>query len=152
MKISACLITAGFIFASFFCMIMCKYNKETIKFIGSLNTTTQLEIYNKILAERTVIYLQGQILGVIVGLFYIYYFRQKGTYNYCVFALATFIITITYYLITPKQNYIIDHLTSQEQIVAWRESQAAMTNTYIFGFILGMVGYILLARILARVL
>ena len=31
-------------------------------------------MYNRIQSERLIIYLQGQILGMILGLFYLFYF------------------------------------------------------------------------------
>ena len=151
MRISACVLAAGFIFASFYCMITSKKNKETVKFIKLLDSPEQISIYKQIVAERTVLFIQGQILGILVALFYIYCFRNDSQFNYCIFALATYLITVAYYLIMPKKKYIIDHLKTQEQKVAWRNSNASMSRTYIMGFILGMVGYILLGRIFSRI-
>jgi Ca2+/Na+ antiporter len=150
MKVSTCLLTGGFIFASIYTMFSSTNNKQVLEFIGTLNPD-QLSIYNKILAERSVIYLQGQVLGMMFALFYIFYFRQDTTFNYCMFALITYIITIAYYMITKKQHHMIDHLTNKEQKIALKKSNKSMIITYVVGFILGMIGYILLARIFARI-
>ena len=85
MKISTCLLSSGLIFASIYTMIVGKYNQKTIKFIGTLDSIEQLEMYTRIQAERIVIYLQGQILGMLFAIFYLYYFRDSTNYSYCYF-------------------------------------------------------------------
>ena len=151
MKISSCLLSGGFIFASIYSMIVGKYNKKTIKFIGTLDSVEQLEMYNKIQAERTVIYLQGQILGIVLAIFYLYYFKNNTKYSYCYFALITNIITIAYYLLKPKKYKMIDYLKTEEQKQSWQESKDSMKTTYIFGFILGLIGYIILGKIIKSI-
>jgi hypothetical protein len=152
MKISSCLLAGGFIFASIYSMIVSNYNQKTIKFIGSLDSVEQLEMYNKVKSERLIIYLQGQILGMIIGLFYLYYFKNNSKYSYCYFSLITYIITIIYYLLKHKQHKMNDHLKTNEQRKLLEESNQSMKTSYIFGFILGLIGYIVLARILYRLL
>ena len=147
MKISSCLLSSGFIFASIYSMIVGKYNEKTTKFIGTLDSVEQLEIYNRIQAERTVIYLQGQILGMVFGIFYLYYFRNSTNYSYCYFSLITYIITIAYYLLKEKKHKMNDYLKTQEQKEMWKQSKQSMKTTYIFGFILGLIGYIILGKI-----
>ena len=151
MKISSCLLSGGFIFASIYSIIVAKYNKKTIKFIGTLDSVEQLEMYNKIQAERTVIYLQGQILGIVLAILYLYYFKNNTKYSYCYFALITNIITIAYYLLKPKKYKMIDYLKTEEQKQSWKESKDSMKTTYIFGFILGLIGYIILGKIIKSI-
>jgi hypothetical protein len=152
MKISSCLLASGFIFASIYSMIISKYNQKTIKFIGSLDSVEQLEMYNRVKSERLIIYLQGQILGMIIGLFYLFYFKNNSRYSYCYFSLITYVITVIYYLLKNKQYKMNDHLKTDEQRKLLEESNESMKTTYIFGFILGLIGYIVLARILYRFL
>jgi hypothetical protein len=147
MKISTCLLSSGLIFASIYTMIVGKYNQKTIKFIGTLDSIEQLEMYTRIQAERTVIYLQGQILGMLFAIFYLYYFRDSTNYSYCYFSLITFVITIAYYLLKQKNHKMNDYLKTQEQKEMWKESKQSMKTTYIFGFILGLIGYIILGKI-----
>jgi hypothetical protein len=152
MKISSCLLAGGFIFASIYSMIVGKYNKKTIKFIGSLDSVEQLEMYNRIQSERLIIYLQGQILGMILGLFYLFYFKNNTRYSYCYFSLITYVITIIYYLLKPKEHKMNDYLKTDEQRKLLQESNESMKTSYVLGFILGLIGYIVLARILYRLL
>lgn len=147
MKISTCLLSSGLIFASIYTMIVGKYNQKTIKFIGTLDSIEQLEMYTRIQAERIVIYLQGQILGMLFAIFYLYYFRDSTNYSYCYFSLITFIITIIYYLLKQKKHKMNDYLKTKEQKEMWEESKQSMKTTYIFGFILGLIGYIILGKI-----
>jgi len=151
MRISACLISTGFIFASIYVIVTSGHTNEAKFFFASLDKPKQLEIYNEIVSERVTLFLQGQILGILVGAFYLYFFK-KNSYNYCIFSLTTYIIATLYYMIMPKQKYILDYLTTNEQIILWRRNSNAITNSYITGFILGMIGYILLARILITIL
>ena len=152
MKISSCLLASGFIFASIYSMIISKYNQKTIKFIGTLDSVEQLEMYNRVKSERLIIYLQGQILGMIIGLFYLFYFKNNSRYSYCYFSLITYVITVIYYLLKSKQYKMNDYLKTDEQRKLLNESNESMKTTYIFGFILGLIGYIVLARILYRLL
>jgi hypothetical protein len=152
MKISSCLLAGGFIFASIYSMIVSKYNKKTINFIGTLDSVEQLEMYNRVQSERLIIYLQGQILGMTLGVIYLFYFKNNSRYSYCYFSLITYIITIIYYLLKPKQHKMNDYLKTDEQRKLLEESNESMKTTYIFGFILGLIGYIVLARILYRLL
>ena len=110
MKISSCLLAGGFIFASIYSMIISKYNKKTINFIGTLDSVEQLEMYNRVQSERLIIYLQGQILGMTLGVIYLFYFKNNSRYSYCYFSLITYIITIIYYLLKPKQYKMNDYL------------------------------------------
>ena len=152
MKISSCLLAGGFIFASIYSMIISKYNKKTINFIGTLDSVEQLEMYNRVQSERLIIYLQGQILGMTLGVIYLFYFKNNSRYSYCYFSLITYIITIIYYLLKPKQYKMNDYLKTDEQRKLLQESNESMKTTYVFGFILGLIGYIVLARILYRLL
>jgi hypothetical protein len=147
MKISSCLLAFGLVFASIYTIITFQYKTKRIKFIESLDKS-DIDLYNKIIEERTNIYLQGQLIGLILSLFYIYYFRQNEQYNYCIIFLTSFVISILYYLISPKQNYMIDNLKTEEQIIAWRKLNNSMILEYILGFVIGIIGYILLLNII----
>lgn len=144
MRISACLLASGFIFASLYIILYARENKYKNKFI-SLLTSDQLDKYKKIHNERTKIYLQGQVLGSVFALFYLYLYGTRK-YSVCYFALITYILCIAYYSLTPKTLNMQDHLTTQEQKRLYKKYCMQMKSQYIFGFILGMVGYIFLAR------
>jgi uncharacterized membrane protein len=146
MKISSCLLASGFVFASFYSIIMANSNKYSKKFVKLLDEK-QLQIYKKIQSERLYIYLQGQILGSLMALFYLFYYGKGTKYSSCYFALITYVITIGYYTITKKSTLMRDHLITQEQKDAFTDVSRQMMYYHTFGFVLGMIGYILIARI-----
>ena len=147
MKISACLLASGFVFASFYSIIMAKNNRFSKDFISIL-TPTQIEIYNKVQKERLYIYIQGQILGSLLAIFYLYYYGDKTNYASCYFALITYVVCIIYYMLTKKSLLMRDYLTTQEQKDSFTKSSNQMMYYYAFGFIIGMIGYIFVAKML----
>ena len=146
MKLSYCLLACGFLFASFYSMMISKNNNYLNKFTLTLTSKTQKEIYQKIQSERLILYLQGQILGLCVGLIYLYYmwiYKQKQNYySICYFILISHLITILYYANSKKTLKMIDYLTTQEQKISFEELSIHMKNQYMCGFLFGIAAQI----------
>lgn len=147
MKISSCLLASGFVFASFYSIIMANNNKFTKHFLSTLTTQSQIQTYKQIQTERLYIYIQGQILGSLMALFYLFYYAKGTNYGSCYFALITYVVAMIYYLLSKKSATMRDHLISQEQKDSFDKMSNQMKYYYAFGFILGMVGYVLIARL-----
>ena len=45
----------------------------------------------------------------------------------------------------PKSKYILNYLDKKKQIDMWLEVYKNMTNNYIYGSLLGLVGYFILS-------
>ena len=103
---------------------------------------TSLDIYDKIVKERSAIYFQGLILGLVVS--YIVLFRISpmkqvtNMFHRITMSLAIVVLVSSgYYCISPKSDYMLNHVTSGEESKAWLEMYKTMKHRYVMGFILG---------------
>ena len=101
-----------------------------------------LSAYDKILKERSAIYFQGLILGLVIS--YIVLFRLSPTkqltnmFHRVTLSLAIVIIVSSmYYCVSPKSDYMLNHVTNGEESKAWLEMYKTMKHRYVMGFILG---------------
>ena len=54
----------------------------------------------------------------------------------------------TVYLLYPKSDYFLNRVKSEEQAAAWVDVYVEMRYNIFFGFVLGMIGYMLILRVL----
>ncbi len=110
---------------------------------------TELDnIYIKISNERRNIYFQGLILGIIISYFILKLLNIKNLYHKVTFFLAiTLSVSVLYYFLIPKSDYMLNHLTTQEQNKAWLEVYKNMQYKYVTGFLLGSLSAIPLSLI-----
>ena len=103
---------------------------------------SSLEAYDNIVKERSNIYFQGLILGLVVS--YLVLFRISPTkqitnmFHRITLSLAIVVlVSSAYYCISPKSDYMLNHVTSGEESKAWLEMYKTMKHRYATGFILG---------------
>jgi uncharacterized protein YacL len=101
-----------------------------------------LEAYGRIVKERSTIYFQGLILGLVVS--YIVLFRVSpvkqltNMFHRVTLSLAIVILVSSgYYCISPKSDYMLNHVTNGEESKAWLEMYKTMKHRYAMGFIMG---------------
>jgi uncharacterized protein YacL len=101
------------------------------------------KIYIKIASERANIYFQGLILGLIISYLLLNSIKLTNSFHKATFFLAiTLIISVLYYFIIPKSDYMLNHLQTQEQNKAWLGVYKNMQKRYILGFIIGCLSAI----------
>jgi hypothetical protein len=104
-----------------------------------------IEVYGKIVAERTQIYYSGFILGVVLSMLAIYYnVKVKKTKMstmgmVCMVVAISFITSYLYYTVSPKSDYMLNHIKDEKQTKAWLEMYRQMKTNYHIGFVLGIV-------------
>jgi len=107
--------------------------------------------YDKISKERTNISYQGYILGVILSLgiiFYnlkIKYSKMNTTSLVCTVVATAFVTNYFYYMLSPKSDWMLDHLQNKEEINNWLQMYREMQYNYHFGLVLGIIGVGILA-------
>jgi len=109
------------------------------KFMNSLDEKQQ-QLYNKIIRERTMIYLLGMFIGLILGSIHLYYER-----NICFFVFIVFITQMIIYKIYPKSTYMLYHLDKKDQVNKWMDIYTYMKKIWVSSFILSTIAYILFA-------
>lgn len=139
MKNSFFCITGYTLLLTSILMFLLSNNKERLasKFDAELNDK-QKKLFKEVSIERRNIYLLGTIIGLIVGLLYIY--KSPDTkYKFCIFLTIFFIIKIFIYKIYPKSTFMTYHLTTQEQIKKWTDMYTYMKNKYMLSFVMSLI-------------
>lgn len=107
--------------------------------------------YEKISKERTNISYQGYILGVILSLGIIFYNlkikkeRLNTTSLVCIVIATAFVTNYFYYMLSPKSDWMLEHLQNKEEIKAWLLMYREMQYNYHMGLVLGIVAVGILA-------
>jgi prolipoprotein diacylglyceryltransferase len=103
------------------------------------------QIYKQIVDERIRIYYYGFLLGVLLSIAIIMYNLQlkpsnkmTNTSMICIIVSTSFLVNYFYYVLTPKSNYMLDHIESKEQTKAWLKMYSNMQYYYHMSLVLGI--------------
>ena len=143
MQINSCLIGITLLLSSIYMSYMKKDNQLFIDFMDLLDDE-QKDIYQNIIYERTKIYIIGMILGLSMGIFYLYK-NETGNYKVCKFLAIVLSIKLGFYYFHPKSPLMLYSLNKKEQIDAWADIYTDMKHRWIKSLVVGFVGYLLLA-------
>ena len=99
--------------------------------------------YDRITRERMNISYQGYLLGLVLSLFLVFYNRQyKGKVGFSLVCTVTSICFLTnyfYYMLHPKSDWMLNHMSTSEEVHAWLQMYREMQYNYHAGFVLGIV-------------
>jgi len=107
--------------------------------------------YDKIAKERMTISYYGYALGFILSLIIIFYnLKIKGakmtTFALVCTVMATcFLTNYFYYMLSPKSDWMLNHMGNQEEVKAWLQMYREMSYNYHAGLALGIVAVGVLA-------
>jgi uncharacterized protein YacL len=116
-----------------------KHYKETLP-------TDLQKRYEKIAKERMKISFYGYGLGLILSLLVIYYnLKIKGvkmnTFALVCTVMATcFLTNYFYYILSPKSDWMLNHMNNQQEVRAWLQMYREMSYNYHMGLLLGIIG------------
>ena len=144
---NSCMFASIFLIANIYMMFSCVNDTNKSEFKKTL-TNEQKAIYENIISERKNIYYGGFILGIALSLLALYigdnlFFidkKNKATLpKVCTVATITFITNYFFYILYPKTDYMLLHLTNKTQIEGWLAIYKKMQYKFHFGFILGII-------------
>ena len=141
MNITICSAAIVILLSSVFMMFL-KDNNLFLKFMNTLNSD-QKEIYNKIIKERLSLYFGGMLLGIFIGLLYLFY-SKKSNRNVCIFIVIVFVTKMIVYKGYPKSTYMLYHLDKKEQVDAWTDIYRNMKKIWMLSFVFAIISYILI--------
>jgi len=114
-------------------------------------TNEQIVVYNKIIEERRNIYFTGILLGIFVSYGIIRFIKIDNTFHkVSLFLAITLFTSIVYYSLTPKSDYMLNHLKTEEQNKAWLEVYKYMKYRHYIGILLGSISAIPIAYSLCK--
>jgi hypothetical protein len=141
-----CSISAIFIIGMIYFYNATSKNATVIQYRQKLNAQ-QREAYDKIAKERLQISMQGYGLGLILSALIIYYKKKqlKSTSLVCLVLATSFLTNYFYYMLSPKSDWMLNHVESREQTHAWLQMYRTMQFYYHAGLVLGIIGVGLIA-------
>lgn len=146
-NVPICLIGVMLICASIYTMLSCKSCQPFVDYQNSLDDELK-QLHQQSVSERQNLYLQGLIIGSIIGMGFLYW--NKGTINpmqnSCLFVAITMIIQYLYYITSKKQIVMLDKLKTKEQTQNWWKVYKHMQMRYHTGLLLGLIGYFIVGK------
>jgi len=117
---------------------------ETVQQYKSTLNAGQREIYDKIAKERLNISIQGYVLGFVLSLLIIMYNyknkRMRSSAVVCMVLATSFLTNYFYYKLTPKSDWMLNHVDSKQQTQEWLKMYKTMQYYYHAGLALGIMG------------
>ena len=139
----SCSIATIFIIGMIYFYNATSKNATVIRYRQQLNTQ-QREAYDKITKERLQISMQGYGLGLILSGLIIYFNYKKkqlkSTSLVCTVLATSFLTNYFYYMLSPKSDWMLNHVESREQTHAWLQMYRTMQLYYHSGLVLGIIG------------
>ena len=138
------IIGIGMLGATFATMVVQKDQKEKLK---SVLSPELANIYENITKERRNLYFQGLLLGLLISYLCLRILPQSiNTFHRVSFVAAiTVSISVIYYFLMPKSDYMLNHLKTHEENVAWLTIYQTMQKRYLVGFLIGSLSAIPIA-------
>ena len=102
--------------------------------------------YDKITSERTMISYYGYGLGFLLSLAIIFYnIKMKGKLLsnaslVCIVLSVSFFTNYFYYMLSPKTDWMLNHVKNPEETKAWLQMYREMQFNYHLGLVLGILG------------
>lgn len=135
----SCMISAIFIIGMIYFYSMTE-KSEIVKQYKKQLTPELQKRYEKITKERMTISFHGYGLGLILS-FFIIYLRKRRTFSLVCTVMATcFLTNYFYYMLTPKSDWMLNHVNSPEQVKAWLKMYREMSYNYHMGIVFGIIG------------
>ena len=146
----SCMISAIFVIG----MIYFYYITGKSDIVQKYKSTLSLElkqVYERISQERMKISYQGYALGFVLSLLIIFYnlkFKTKKINTLslvCIVISVMFVTNYFYYVLHPKTEWMLTHINTKEQNIAWLTMYKEMQYNYHLGLALGIIGVGILA-------
>jgi transketolase N-terminal domain/subunit len=146
----SCSISAIFIIAMIY-FYNATARSEVVKHYKKNLPSDLQSLYEKISRERMMISYQGYALGFTLSLliiFYNLYFKSRKLNSLslvCIVLATGFLTNYFYYMLYPKQHWMLNHVNDKEQVKAWLQMYREMQKNYHMGFVVGIIGLGILA-------
>ena len=141
----SCMISAVFIIGMIYFYNMTN-KSEIVKYYKEKLPSDLQKRYETISEERKKISIHGYILGLVFSLFIIFYnLKFKGqrlntTSLVCTVMATCFLTNYFYYMLSPKSDWMLNHINNPEQVKAWLQMYREMSYNYHAGLAFGIIG------------
>ena len=138
----SCSLAAAFIIVSAVMMFMPAKGQQQLMKLLSLS---QKQYYYEVVKNRLNVYWLGTLIGLALGLVVVVWVipTQPLLQKVCYFLVTLFATQVIVYSLMPKK-YILEVLTSQDQVKAWLQTYRSSQLWFWSAFLVGALGYGLL--------
>jgi len=146
----SCIIAAIFVIGMIYFYSSTNNNAIVKHYKNSLSADLQNQ-YDKITKERTKISYQGYMLGILMSLIIIFYninLKKERLSNIsfiCIITSTTLITNYFYYILSPKSDWMLNHIRTQDEIKSWLSIYREMQYNYHIGLVFGILAVGILA-------
>lgn len=144
--------SVAFIFLAATVYISCAKSHNTIKPFKDTLNDFQKKKYEEIAVERRNLSLKGYSLGFALSLFFIIFNyvssgKRKISYSgmICLAVSTTLVVQYLYYILSPKSQWMVNYLMTQEQKQAWLRVYRTMQFNWHAGLAIGLMTVALFA-------
>ena len=144
-----CFIAVMFIIGNLVFTYLMDKHGEVKKYQDSLDDTQKV-IYKKIVEDRKKLAMQGYALGIAMSIGFLIgrHFLMKSkksllstsVASLCVTGAITFVVQYFFYMLMPKKDWMLNHLTTEEQKAQWVKVYRAYSWNYHLSMLIGLVG------------
>ncbi len=140
----SCMISAVFVIGMIYFYHMTD-KSAIVKHYKEMLSPELQKRYEKISQERRAISYYGYGLGLIFSLCLIFYYLQikkvkmSASALVCMATATTFLTNYFYYMLSPKTDWMLNHMNKQEEVNAWLQMYKGMQYNYHMGMALGIV-------------
>ncbi|MFY7728782.1 MAG: hypothetical protein ACOVRN_04635 [Flavobacterium sp.] len=138
------MISAVFVIGMIYFYNRTQHSDVVAHYKQSLSSDLQAR-YDTIVAERSRISYQGYGIGVILSLGIIAYYRWSKhraiptTGLVCMVLATSFVANYFYYMLSPKTDWMLNHIQGREHVKAWLLMYREMQYNYHTGLALGIL-------------
>ena len=146
----SCMISAVFVIGMIYFYNMTNKSKIVKTYKEKMPPDLQKR-YETISNERMRISYQGYALGFVLSLLVIFYnykikgFKMGNTSLVCTVIAVSFITNYFYYMLSPKSDWMLNHMNSQDQVKGWLLMYREMQFNYHAGLALGIIAVAIMA-------
>ncbi len=144
-----CIIALVFLIANIYTILSCANDKKDKQNFLNVLSNEQKNTYEKIINERKTIYYIGYIFGILLAIFAIFIMKKvlKIRFNnmslVCLVGSIVFVTNYLFYILYPKSDYMLLHLSDKRQITEWLNIYRKMQYKFHLGFVLGIIAVII---------
>ena len=141
---TTCFIALIFLIANIFTIISCVNDDYKQNFKNTLSSEQQIT-YENIILERRNIYYMGYVVGLVLSLVGILIsknvlkIRLNNLSLVCLVGAITFVTNYLFYILYPKSDFMLLHLSDKTQIRGWLEIYKKMQFKFHLGFVFGII-------------
>lgn len=141
-----CTVTCFFSLVIIVSMVIMTFMVSNDSFIKSYRDHLPSDIkkeYDRIVSERQQIYFTGYLIGFVLSIFVILFLSKNKmpvSAMVCLTVVISTVVNYFYYILSPKSNYMVNLLTTDQQRKDWLQIYKSMQYYYHFSYFLGAIG------------